>query len=67
MELKELTFLETKIDHLIKLVEFFDSENKKLRQKLRTASNSASFDQAPVEQAVKRIKAIVKQLKEEIK
>lgn len=67
MELEELTFLETKVDHLIKLVEFFGGENKKLRQQLRTASNNASFDQAPVEQAVKRIKAIVKQLKEEIK
>ena len=67
MELEELTFLETKVDHLIKLVEFFGDENKKLCQKLRTASNNASFDQAPVEQAVKRIKAIVKQLKEEIK
>lgn len=67
MEFEELTFLENKVDRLIKLVEFFDSENKKSRQKLRTASNNVSFIQAPVEQAVKRIKAIVKQLKEEIK
>ena len=67
MELKELVFLETKVDQLIKLVEFFDHENKKLREEVRTASNNASFDHAPLEQAVKRIKAVVKQLKEEIK
>ena len=66
MELKELTFLETKVDQLIKLVEFFDHENKKLREELRTASNNPSFDQASIKQAVKRIKDVVKQLKEGI-
>jgi hypothetical protein len=66
MEPKELAFLETKVDQLIKLVEFFGNENKKLREELRIASNNALFDSTSVKQVVNRIKNVVKQLKEGI-
>jgi uncharacterized protein (DUF885 family) len=67
MELTELALLENKVDRLIKLVEFFDTENKKLNQQITVASNNPSFIQTRIEQVVKRMKDTVKQLKEEIK
>lgn len=66
METALLSELELKVDYLMRALQQTSSENKLLRQRLAAAVHDRSELQEKNHQAVKQIKSIITQLREEL-
>ena len=65
MKLQELSNLETQVDQLINFINELKEENGTLRSQLSESANQSIPIKSANQQAVQKIKQLIKQLKEE--